>query len=580
MTDHPLVQPLLHGDQFLPLPLHEVGDGNPRPGRNRLGDILLADLLLQEPPALLNLSQFPTEPFEFGLKCGKATVSELGDLLQLPLPLEFFLLGLDLVQSLLGLADPADNLLLPVPLGLLRLRLLPEVSQFSVHFAESFGAGGVALFGEGLSLYFQLDSPPFQGVHLQGHGIDLDSELSGGLIHKVDRFIRKLTIRKVPVGERRGGDQGGIFDLDPVEGLVPLLEPAEDGDGVLHRRLGHEDRLKTAFQGGVLLHILLVFVEGRRPDGLELSPGQGGLENVGGVHGPLRRAGADDGMHLIDEEDDLPFTLENLLHHGLQPLLELASELRPRQEGSHVQGEDSLVLQRVGNIAVDDSLGQPLDDSGFSNPRLADEGRVVLLLPRENLDHRPHLVVPADDGVELPRPGHLGEVLGVPLESLELLLRVLVRNPVASPQLPQGRQEVLLLQPPLLEEPRRGLALLFKDGQEKMLRRDVLILENLRLLGGRNEKPAEGAGHHQLPPLGPGQFFKLFQKVLPEGGGGEIRLGQKGGNQPFGLIDQGKEEMLRRQLGVSPLLSLSLGLLKGLLGLEGILIEVSHGSPP
>ena len=59
-----------------------------------------------------------------------------------------------------------------------------------------------------------------------------------------------------------------------------------------------------------------------------------------------------------------------------------------------------------------------------------------------------------------------------------------------------------------------------------------------------------------------------------------IRLGQKGSNQPFGLIDQGKEEMLRRQLGVSPLLSLSLGLLKGLLGLEGILIEVSHGSPP
>ena len=93
-------------------------------------------------------------------------------------------------------------------------------------------------------------------------------------------------------------------DLHPVEHLVPLLQAAEDGDGVLHRGLAHHHRLEPPLQGGVLLDILAVLVEGGGADAVELAPGQHGLEQVAGVHGPLGLARPHDGVELVDEEDD------------------------------------------------------------------------------------------------------------------------------------------------------------------------------------------------------------------------------------------------------------------------------------
>ena len=41
------------------------------------------------------------------------------------------------------------------------------------------------------------------------------------------------------------------------------------------------------------------------PDAVQLAPGQGRLQQVGGVHRALGRAGAHQRVHLVDEEDDL-----------------------------------------------------------------------------------------------------------------------------------------------------------------------------------------------------------------------------------------------------------------------------------
>ena len=91
--------------------------------------------------------------------------------------------------------------------------------------------------------------------------------------------------------------------------LVPLLQAAEDGDRVLDRRLADEDRLEPALEGGVLLDVLAVLVEGGGADAAELAAGQGRLEQVGGVHRPLGLARADDQVQLVDEEDDPPLGL-------------------------------------------------------------------------------------------------------------------------------------------------------------------------------------------------------------------------------------------------------------------------------
>src|SRR5690606_133248 len=115
-----------------------------------------------------------------------------------------------------------------------------------------------------------------------------------------------------------------VLDADAVVDLVALLEPAEDRDGVGDARLVGEDRLETPRERRVLLDVFAVLLERGRADAAELASGERRLEHVARVHRALGRAGADERVELVDEEDDLPLGLLDLLEHGLEALLELA----------------------------------------------------------------------------------------------------------------------------------------------------------------------------------------------------------------------------------------------------------------
>src|SRR5262249_615281 len=79
--------------------------------------------------------------------------------------------------------------------------------------------------------------------------------------------------------------------------------------------------------------------------------------------------------------------------------------LRPREQRAEVERHPPLVARPVRPVAGHDALGQALDDGRLAHAGLADQHRVVLRPPREHLDDPAHLVVPADDRVELPAPG-------------------------------------------------------------------------------------------------------------------------------------------------------------------------------
>ena len=126
-----------------------------------------------------------------------------------------------------------------------------------------------------------------------------------------------------------------------------------------------------------------------------------GLSMLAGVHRALGGAGADQGVQLVDEQDDPAFAVGDLLEHRLEPLLELAAVLGAGDQRAQVERDDALVLQALGHVAVDDALGEALDDRGLADAGLADEHRVVLGAPREHLDDAPDLLVAADHRVEL-----------------------------------------------------------------------------------------------------------------------------------------------------------------------------------
>ena len=160
--------------------------------------------------------------------------------------------------------------------------------------------------------------------------------------------------------------------------LIAFLQAAQDGDGGFHRRLAHQHFLEAALQGGVLLDVLAVFVQGGGTHAVQLAARQCRLEHVAGIHGTVTLAGTHHGVDLVNEDDGAALVGGDVLEHGLQAFLELAPVLGTSQQRSHVQRQHALVLQRIGHLAVDDALGQPLDDGGLAHAGLADQHGVVL----------------------------------------------------------------------------------------------------------------------------------------------------------------------------------------------------------
>ena len=133
-----------------------------------------------------------------------------------------------------------------------------------------------------------------------------------------------------------------------------------------------------------------------------------------------------------------PPRLRDLLEHGLEAVLELAAVLGAGDHRADVERDDLAVAQRLGDVAVDDPLGEALDDRRLADAGLADQDRVVLRAAREHLDDAADLVVAADDRVEPALGGALGEVDAVALQRLEAVLGVRVADAVRADRLEHG----------------------------------------------------------------------------------------------------------------------------------------------
>jgi hypothetical protein len=79
------------------------------------------------------------------------------------------------------------------------------------------------------------------------------------------------------------------------------------------------------------------------------------LQKVRGVHRAVGLAGPDEGVHLIDEQDDAARGCGDLVQHAFKPLLELATIFRARDERAHIEREQLLVADRFRHVAIDDA---------------------------------------------------------------------------------------------------------------------------------------------------------------------------------------------------------------------------------
>src|SRR5205823_6287653 len=154
---------------------------------------------------------------------------------------------------------------------------------------------------------------------------------------------------------------------------------------------------------------LAVLVEGGGADALDFAAGQRGLQDVRGVYRPLGAAGADERVKLVDEEDRV-LGAADLVHDGLDAFLELAAVLGAGDYHGEVEDDDPSVAEQFGEVALDDHLGEALDDGGLADAGLAEQDGVVLGPTREDLDDPLDFILAADDRVELPLAGQVGQV--------------------------------------------------------------------------------------------------------------------------------------------------------------------------
>src|SRR5437667_4043141 len=205
---------------------------------------------------------------------------------------------------------PAENLLL-----LAKRRGLLEFLGLEVH---------VLLADDALELLLDL-------LELGGRRQCHQARAGRRLVDDVDRLVGQLTVGDVAIGERHRGVDRLLGDLDPMVRLVLVAQPADDLDRLRHRRRLHDHGLEAALEGAVLLDVLAVLVQRGGADRLDLAPRERRLEHVRRVDGAFGGAGADQRVQLVEEQDHV-LRLADLLHHGLQPLLELAAVLRACHE--------------------------------------------------------------------------------------------------------------------------------------------------------------------------------------------------------------------------------------------------------
>ena len=396
----------------------------PGPRRDHRRDVLLGDLLVDHARLvggvldLLGLG-------EVALEAPDRLVLELGGALVVGLAHGAIALGDRLVELLLEVADPVESLTLARPPRLEPRELALLLDEGLAQLGEPLLRRVVLLALEGELLELHAVDLALQLVDLDRARVDLHLQARHGLVDEVDGLVGQLPGRDVAMREGCRGDERGIRDRDPVVRLVAPLEPAEDRDRVLDRRLADVHLLEAALERGILLDVLAVLVERRRADQVQLAAREHRLQHVRGRDRALAAARAHEQVQFVDERDDAALGLVDLLEHRLQPLLELAAVHGARDEGGDVERDELLVLQRLGDVALDDALREPLDDGGLADAGLADEHGVVLRAAGEHLADAADLGVAPDDGVELALPGEVGEVHAELFEGrLLLLLRV------------------------------------------------------------------------------------------------------------------------------------------------------------
>ena len=197
-------------------------------------------------------------------------------------------------------------------------------------------------------------------------------------------------------------------------------------------------------------------------------------------------------MQLVDEEH-VVVAAAQLFDDLLEPLLELAAVLGAGHQRADVEGQHSLLAERLRDVAAHDAMRESLRDRRLADARLADQRRVVLEPAGQNLDDPLDLLLPADDRIELADARELGEV------DAQLVYRRRLRRPLGLLGRPCGGTlredaddlvaDLVEVHAERLEDAGRDALALADETEQQVLRTDVVVAEPPGLVDRQLDDP-------------------------------------------------------------------------------------------
>jgi hypothetical protein len=132
--------------------------------------------------------------------------------------------------------------------------------------------------------------------------------------------------------------------------LVPIAQTLQNLNRVSNRGLFDLDGLEATLERCVLFEVLTIFIDGGGTNGLQFTTSQHGLKNRCSVDGAFSGTSTNEGVELIDEQDDVAAGLD-LLEHLLEAFFEVAAVARPGDKSAEVKCVEMFVTQCLGDIA-------------------------------------------------------------------------------------------------------------------------------------------------------------------------------------------------------------------------------------
>ena len=115
--------------------------------------------------------------------------------------------------------------------------------------------------------------------------------------------------------------------------------------------------MEPALKGRVLFNVKSIFIERGRTHTSQLAAGQHRFEHVCGIKRAFGFARPNQRVQFIDEEDDLTFTVLDLVKNSLQTVFKLAAILGSSDQCAHIQRNHALVAQAFRDVTLHDTLG-------------------------------------------------------------------------------------------------------------------------------------------------------------------------------------------------------------------------------